>query len=565
MPQEFLQNGGTGHRVRRRGGKEADQLQHPLGLQIVGVLGPNLGQGPFGQGPQHGQLIDEHGIDEEVRVLVVGVDVDVLAPAHLVPQGQGVGGAEVAELHIPDHAADEAVVRGGQGVVVVQIELGQGGDEDAALLLLGDGIGQPRVQGVDALHDEDLVVGQPEAAVILDGAAGLEVVAGKAGLLALQQLPHVLLEQLHVQGLHTFVVRLAVGAQRRLFPVHVIVVHGDLHRMHAQSAELDAQPTAGRGLARAGGAGQQHQPHFREIGVDGVGDVVQIALLQGLGDEDQVGEIVPGPFHDLVQLIHGADAHQGGPVVEFGHGGLELHGQVIQLFLPAQILAGGQVEHEAVVKGLQLEFLQAGQVGGHDAEIIVPVALGLIHGDGLLRPAQHQGGLAGLADACEIGGGVLPADSGLFQPQVGLHVFLHVLFDGGDSRRVVDAALGPDEPAEHALGQGVADHELQVGEALADHHAHKEDEGAGVGAPAQVAVVIHPFHFAVDIQRIIQLLDVAVDDGGHRLTFKAEAAGHLFQGGAFFHGDGLAAHDVEFYHHAFSSRGADPLPFIYSA
>ena len=326
--------------------------------------------------------------------------------------------------------------------------------------------------------------------------------------------------------------------------------------MHAQSAELDAQPAAGRGLARAGGAGQQHQADFGEIGVDGVGDVVQVALLQGLGDKDQIGEIVALPLHDSVQLVHGADAHQGGPVVEFGHGGLQLHGQVIQLFLPAQILAGGQVEHEAVVKGLQLEFLQAGQAGGHDAEIVIPVALGLIHGDGLLRPAQHQRGFAGLADACEIGGGVLPADGGLFQPQVGLHVCLHVLFDGGDPGRVVDAALGPDEPAEHALGQGVADHELQVGEALADHHAHEEDEGAGVGAPAQVAVVIHPFHFAVDIQRIIQLLDVAVDDGGHRLPFKAETCRHLLQSGAFFHGQGLAAHYVEIYHLMLSPPGA---------
>ena len=179
MPQKLLQDGGTGHRVGGRGGEEADQLQHPLGLQIAGVVGPDLGERPFGQRPQHGQLVDEHGIDEEVRVLVVGIDVDVLAPAHLVPQGQGLGGRKVAELHIPHHAADEAVVRGGQGVVVVQIELGQGGDEDAALLLLGDGIGQTRVQGVDALHDEDLVVGQAQAAVILDGAALLEVVAGK--------------------------------------------------------------------------------------------------------------------------------------------------------------------------------------------------------------------------------------------------------------------------------------------------------------------------------------------------------------------------------------------------
>ena len=137
--------------------------------------------------------------------------MDVLAPPHLVPQGQGVGRREVAELHIPDHAADEAVVRGGQGVVVVQVQLGEGGDEDAALLLLGDGIGQPRVQSVDALHDQDLVVAQTQAAVVVDGAALLEIVAGKAGLPAFQQLPHVLLEQVHVQSLHALVVRLAVG------------------------------------------------------------------------------------------------------------------------------------------------------------------------------------------------------------------------------------------------------------------------------------------------------------------------------------------------------------------
>ena len=320
--------------------------------------------------------------------------------------------------------------------------------------------------------------------------------------------------------------------------------------MHAQGAELDAQPAAGGSLAGTGRPRQQHQPHFGEVGEDGVGDVVQIALLQGLGDQHQVGEIVPGLLHDGVQFVHGADAHQIGPVVELGHGGLQLHGQVIQLLGPAQVLPGGHVQDEAVVEGLQLEFVQAGQVGGHLAEIVVAVALGLVHGDGLLRPPPDEGGFAALPDALEIDRRVLLAHRGLFQPQVGLHVGLHVLFDGGDAGRVVHASLRADQPAEHALGQGMADQQLEIGEALPHHQPQQEGEGAAVDAPAQVAVVIHPLHVAVDEQGVVQLLDVAVDDGGHGLPFKTQVGCHLFQGGALFHFQSSAVAEVELDHGA---------------
>ena len=58
----------------------------------------------------------------------------MLAVAHIAPHGERLFRAVAAELHIAHHAADHAVVRGGHGVYRVEVEQGQRGDVDLALI-----------------------------------------------------------------------------------------------------------------------------------------------------------------------------------------------------------------------------------------------------------------------------------------------------------------------------------------------------------------------------------------------------------------------------------------------
>ena len=80
-------------------------------------------------------------------------------------------------------------------------------------------------------------------------------------------------EELEVERLERFVVRLAVGAQRRALAVDEVVVEGQPHRLDAVDAQLDREPADEGRLARGGGPGDQHQAHALGAGGDGVGDL----------------------------------------------------------------------------------------------------------------------------------------------------------------------------------------------------------------------------------------------------------------------------------------------------
>ena len=59
---------------------------------------------------------------------------------------------------VADQAAQETVVRGGDAVVVVEVELGERRDVDVEFARVGQPGGQFGIERMDALEDDDLVL-----------------------------------------------------------------------------------------------------------------------------------------------------------------------------------------------------------------------------------------------------------------------------------------------------------------------------------------------------------------------------------------------------------------------
>ena len=134
--------------------------------------------------------------------------------------------------------------------MVVEVDLGLGGDEDLELGRLRDVDGHPVVEGVDALDDDGLAALDVERPA-RDGLAGLEVELRQCDGLPGDEVDHVLVEKRDVERLDGLEVDLPVLPLRDLVLLEVIVVDRDADRVDSAGEQFDAEAVGEGGLARA--------------------------------------------------------------------------------------------------------------------------------------------------------------------------------------------------------------------------------------------------------------------------------------------------------------------------
>ena len=162
------------------------------------------------------------------------------------------------------------------------------------------------IEGVNALEDGDLVFvqlqqGAPAVVAHLPGKLKL----GHHHPLPPGELGEGVVQQVHVQQQGGFVVDVPLGGAGRGAAVESleVVVHGDGVGVDAPPLQLLLQLEGRGGLARAGGAGQQHHRALRHSRKDAVGDVLQPLLIAGVALGEKGLGVGLDLLVDLGQLV----------------------------------------------------------------------------------------------------------------------------------------------------------------------------------------------------------------------------------------------------------------------
>jgi len=214
-----------------------------------------------------------------------------------------------AEIVVAYHAADEAVVRRGNPVVAVDVQLRQGADVDAELVLGRNRGRQAGIQPVDALQHDHVVRADMHHVAAPLARAGVEVEVGQFQPLAGVQPGQLIVDQLQVERLDVLEVRLAVFILGRLGAAHEVVVQGNRLGIHAAGFELQGEPLGEGRLARRRRPGNQDPLHLAAPLDDLLGQQGDALLLIGFVHVDEiVNFFLRDTFIEVADRAHPDDA-----------------------------------------------------------------------------------------------------------------------------------------------------------------------------------------------------------------------------------------------------------------
>ena len=127
--------------------------------------------------------------------------------------------------------------------MVVDIDLGQGGDIDLEACVHRKLLRHLVIQAVDAFDDEDVVLAElTEVAAVL-ALSGDEIVDRQLHRLACEELQHILTELLDVDTLYGLEILFSIRADRGEHAITEVIIDGDRVRMQAEGHELYAETT----------------------------------------------------------------------------------------------------------------------------------------------------------------------------------------------------------------------------------------------------------------------------------------------------------------------------------
>ena len=153
---EFPQEGVHGDDGRIYGFEGFQEFDQALGFCIVGAVLADGFQERFGIGLEDGQFVRQGRVEYGIGIFLIGVDIFFFATAHVTPDFHGRFGTAATELVVPDHTADDARIRCGNAVVVVDANLCQDAEGDFYFFITGQHIGQGIVQGMESFYDDGL-------------------------------------------------------------------------------------------------------------------------------------------------------------------------------------------------------------------------------------------------------------------------------------------------------------------------------------------------------------------------------------------------------------------------
>ena len=439
----------------------------------------------------------------------------VLAPADALPAAQRSGRAVAARTVIAHDTPDQPVVGRGDPVQVVHCDRGQGRDVDLELHRRVDLRRQPRIQAVNALDQKHRALVHAQRPVIRLALAGNEVIARHPHLAAREQGGQIVVEPADVDRFERLVVVLPVLVERRLLPVHEIVVERDEHRTHAQNAELDAEPLGERRLAARRRARNQHDARSSVPMslVNPVGQIAQRLLMQRFGDPDQVASApLENPRVQRADVRH-ADHVDPARVLAEHLEHLVLRDQLLEL---RRIGSLRQSHAEPLVIGMQVE---AGNVSRRNGQRAVKVAHQIghaVHGHIQVRPGPQQRDLVvepqRLVHRLGFGrGDLLPHDR-----QVLSDDRAHALLDPDDL--LVGEVLHTLDLAIESLGDRMLDMQFPLRKQVVDGLLQYEEQRALINAHSLEMrdVYVADAHRRVDGE--VELLEPVVDIGGQKRT-----------------------------------------------
>ncbi len=292
-----------------------EHLDHGTHLVVVLLAGLDLQKKRVDILFEHRRLVQRGAVEDDVGVLLEGIDPPLLAATDRIPHGEGLTDRGTAGGIVPHGAAEQAQKAGGNAVVVVQIQGQKRADihaEDQISVEVG---GQERgIEPVQTLDDDDRGIGQAQAVSVPFPLAGFEVEVGELDLLPGQQSGQVSAEELGVDGVDMLKVQLAVGAGGDPVAVDVVVVQTHEDGRAPVHAELGSQAVGRGGLARGAGTGQKHR--LGASLADHVGDRRKALLVQGFIDANELADAAGSGM--LVEVGDRLTAHQLAPPLALG-------------------------------------------------------------------------------------------------------------------------------------------------------------------------------------------------------------------------------------------------------
>ena len=266
--------------------------------------------------------------------------------------------------------------------------------------------------------------------------AGKEVKGRQADLLPLQKIPHILAEELAVDGVDVLQVQLAVGARGDFVPVDVIVIQAHEDGLLAVNPVLGSQAMGRGGLA--GGAGPRQKHCLGPPGADHIRHLRKPLLMQCLVDPDQLPDFSGGC--QLVQIRHVFAVHQAAPALALGEDAEKLgHGRQLGRSVRFQLVRID--EEEASIRREDIPHGEVARRGGHfPVEIIriIPVA---VFAAIFQAPPLQKPGLIPLTLGGKPGNGLLLFGPMPQQRDILRHDLLHLGFQPGH-REILGTGYG---------------------------------------------------------------------------------------------------------------------------
>ena len=414
-------------------------------------------------------------------------------------------------------AAQQAVVRGGDAREVVHRHRCEARDVDAELLLFGNRGGQPRVEPVDPLDDEDRPLVERQRGVVPRAASGDEVVARDIDAFALHQAAQVVVEQFEVDGFERLVVVVAVLVLRGLLAIDEVVVERDQHGAQSEHAQVDAQPFGRGGLAaRRGSRDEHHAGPAREVRLgDGVGYFGEFPLVEGLGQLDHAAGVAREDLR--IDVADGRDTHDAHPRLVFAEDAEHL---VLMDMAVQSVGRGARREHqiEAVVVGLDVEQPDVTRRGGQRTVEVAGRVGQRVEVAVESRARVEQGDLVGEAFGSVAGAHLAGQGLAPFDGQVAGHDLPHACLQGVGlfAGEFVDAF---DLAVDAALSQRVADVERPVGIEVPDGLLENEPGRALVDADAFERGDVHEADRHRGVYPVVQFFDAVIHESGQERVF----------------------------------------------
>ena len=362
------------------------KLQQPVRLFPFRTVSRNGKQHRLRIAAQDGKFIDQGGVEHDIRTLLERENIILFPPPHARPHGDRIPCRIAARPLVTDDPAQKPSVCRRDPVVLIYVQLRQGGDINLEFALRRKRISEGVIDSVNSFYDQNLLRLQLQMSAFVFSLPCNKIEGRQLNVSALQKLRHAAGEQPGIYGLQTFKIITSVFVFRRIFPVLKEVVHRDRMRFQPVDGKLGGKPVAECGLAGRGRTRDQNHPALPVFG-DLFRDSGHLPLMQRFLGENQFFCLSRGD--QIVQVADRIDVHEFSP-----EPGVVLHMEKLHDGIKGRnlirIFPGGKLKNKAILKELEIEEIQIRSIRNHITVIVIFVSVeGVYIGAGIDSVAEE--------------------------------------------------------------------------------------------------------------------------------------------------------------------------------